>query len=37
MTVGELYLLMKLLVSKLEDEIEKTGLKPDEIAPIVSA
>lgn len=25
MTVGELYLLMKLLVSKLEDEIEKFG------------
>ena len=25
MTVGELYLLLKLIVSKLEDEIEKIG------------
>ncbi len=31
MTVGELYLMLKLLVSKLEDEMEKMGINISEM------
>ena len=31
MTVGELYLILKLLVSKLEDEMEKMGINISEM------
>ena len=31
MTIGEFYLILRLLVSRLEMEIEKTGVKIDDI------